>query len=257
MTWVQALIGIAAGFAAGVLSGAFGVGGGIITTPVVHLLLGGSAIEAVATPLPVIFPSAVTGAATYNKERRVNWRAVGWAFIPGGLGAVVGALITAYIDPHMLLLVTSALLAAQGLRIGWGGPFREHPHGQVPGWQYALAGAAAGFVSGVLGLGGGIVFVPILTVILGMPLKTALGTSLAVIAVVVIPGTFVHTFLDHINWPAFIVLVIGVIPGARIGAKLALRANEKSLRRAVGVFMLTLAIGYGSFVIWQLIARPS
>jgi uncharacterized membrane protein YfcA len=144
VTLWQAVIGVIAGFAAGVLSGAFGVGGGIITTPVINLLLGGSAIQAVATPLHVIFPSAVTGAYTYNKEKQVDWRAAGWAFVPGALGAVLGAQTTVFVNPHTLLLVTSILLAVQGIRIGWGGPLKEHPHGhRTPGWEYALAGAAA------------------------------------------------------------------------------------------------------------------
>jgi uncharacterized membrane protein YfcA len=84
-----------------------------------------------------------------------------------------------------------------------------------------------------------------------------LGTSLAVIAVVVLPGTLVHALLGHIYWQAFFVLVIGVIPGARIGAKLALRARERSLRLAVGTFMLLLAIGYGSFEAWHVIKGSS
>lgn len=256
MTVARAIIGIVAGFVAGVLSGAFGVGGGIVTTPVVHLLLGGAPIEAVATPLPVIFPTALAGAWTYRRAGEVSFRAAGWAVAPGMIGAVAGAELTNFpsvFHPHLLLFVTAVLLGAQAIRIGFGGELKERPRGSTPGWQYMIAGGLAGFVSGLLGLGGGIVFVPILTAILGMPLKRALGTSLVVIAAVVIPGTIDHAIHDHINWPAFAVLVVGVIPGAWIGATLALRARDRTLRLAVGTFLLLIAIGYGALELYNLI----
>jgi uncharacterized membrane protein YfcA len=104
----------------------------------------------------------------------------------------------------------------------------------------------AGFVSGLLGVGGGIVMVPAFTAWIGMPLKRALGTSLAIIAVLVIPSTIVHALLGHIDWAIFLVLTLGVIPGARIGARLALGAQERTLRLAVGSFLLVIAVVYGA-----------
>ena len=71
MTPLQAVLGVAVGFASGILSGLFGVGGGIVTTPAVNSLLGGTAIEAVATPLPVIVPSALVGSS--NRSTSGFW----------------------------------------------------------------------------------------------------------------------------------------------------------------------------------------
>jgi uncharacterized membrane protein YfcA len=94
-------------------------------------------------------------------------------------------------------------------------------------------------------VGGGIVMVPAFAVVLGMPLKRALGTSLVVISALVVPGTAVHWALGHIDWAIFLVLTIGVVPGARLGATLALGASERTLRMAVGAFLLVVAILYG------------
>ena len=113
------------------------------------------------------------------------------------------------------------------------------------GWKYAAIGTVAGFVSGLLGVGGGIVMVPAFTLWIGMPLRRALGTSLVVIAALVVPGTIVHWALGNIDWAIFAVLTLGVVPGARLGARVALGVRERTLRRAVGVFLLAVAVLYG------------
>jgi hypothetical protein len=118
--------------------------------------------------------------------------------------------------------------------------------GATPGWTYAAIGLGAGFVSGLLGVGGGIVMVPAFTLLVGMPLKRALGTSLVIIAVLVIPGALTHWALGNIDWWIALSLTIGVVPGARLGARLALGARERVLRTAVGMFLLVVAIAYGA-----------
>ena len=246
MTPLQIIVAIAVGFTAGVLSGMFGVGGGVVTTPAVNTLLGGTAIEAIATPLPVILPTSLVGSYTYAKAGEVSVRAVRWAAGPGIVGAVAGALLTDVVNTHLLLVVTSALIAVTAAQV-----IRNRPPatpwvvGRTPGWKYAVIGLVAGIVSGLLGIGGGIVMVPAFTLWVGMPLRRALGTSLLVIAVLVIPGTIVHAFLGHIDWAIFVSLTIGVVPGARLGAHIALGVRERTLRTAVGAFLLVVALVYG------------
>ena len=253
MTPEQMAVGVIAGFVAGLLSGAFGVGGGIITTPVIAVLMGGTPIQAIATPLPVIFPTAIVGANNYRRAGQISLRAARWAVGPGCVGAVVGAQLTQVVNAHSLLLVTAVLLAYQAVRVIVGGESVERPRGSTPGWQYALAGLLAGLVSGLLGVGGGIVMVPLLTGLLGMPLKRALGTSLLIIAVLVIPGTIVHAWLGNIDWQIAAVLVVGVMPGAWLGSKLALTAKDRSLRLAVGSFLLVVAVAYGYMELARLV----
>jgi uncharacterized membrane protein YfcA len=255
MTPTQVVLGVIVGFVAGIMSGLFGVGGGIITTPAIQFLLGGAPYIAVGTPLPVIFPSALVGAFTYYRGGEVSLRAAGWAAGPGVLGAIAGALLTDLVNPHWLLLVTAVLIGWQAVRVARAKEYRIRPRGTTSGWSYAALGLFTGFVSGLLGVGGGIVFVPIVTTVLGMPLKRALGTSLVVIAAIAIPGTIVHAALGHIDWAIFLALVVGVIPGARLGAVFALGTRERTLRILVGVFLFAVAIAYGAEEVATLVRR--
>ena len=254
MTPGEALLGIAIGLAAGILSGLFGVGGGIITTPAIQELLGGAPYVALGTPLPVIIPTALVGGATYARADEVSWRAIRYAAVPGVLGSIAGAWLTAIVDPHWLLLVTALLIGWQAVRVGFGSGYAVRPRGTTPGWSYAVLGGFTGFISGLLGVGGGVVWVPLVTTVLGMPLKRALGTSLVLIAIVAVPGTIVHTVLGHIDWAIFAVLVLGVVPGARIGASIALGTRERTLRLLVGSFLLVVSVAYGIAEVVRLLA---
>jgi uncharacterized membrane protein YfcA len=79
-----------------------------------------------------------------------------------------------------------------------------------------------------------------------MPLKRALGTSLLTIPALVIPGTIVHAAFGNIDWPLVLFLTVGAVPGARIGATIALGTGERTLRRIVGFGMLAIAILYAA-----------
>jgi hypothetical protein len=128
--------------------------------------------------------------------------------------------------------------------------------GKTPGWKYAAVGLVAGFVSGLLGIGGGVIMVPAFTTFIGMPIKRALGTSLVTISALVVPGTIVHAALGHIDWSIFLVLTVGVVPGARVGAKIALGTKEGNLRVAVGAFLLAISVLYGVRELSSLLRGP-
>jgi uncharacterized membrane protein YfcA len=246
MTPFQAIVGVLVGFVAGVGSGLFGVGGGTVTTPAINVLLGGTAIQAVATPLPVMFPTSLVGAITYGRAGEVSFRAFRWAVAPGMLGAVGGAALTEVVNADLLLVITAVLIGWTGVEVIRGRrPKVAWELGKTPGWKYAVVGLVAGFVSGLLGVGGGIIMVPAFTTFIGMPLKRALGTSLVTISALVVPGTIVHAALGHIDWSIFLVLTAGVIPGARVGAMIALGTKEGTLRVAVGSFLLAISVLYG------------
>jgi hypothetical protein len=247
MTPTEALLTVLVGLAAGVLSGLFGVGGGIAMTPGLTALGGLSPIVAVATPLPVILPTAAVGAFTYHRAGEVDMRAAAWISLTGAAASAVGALLTEAVDARLLLVVTAALLGWQSIEILRGrsrpATAEERP---IHAWMLALVGVVAGLLSGLLGIGGGIVIVPALAGILGVPLKRALGTSLVAVVVLVIPGTIVHAVLGNIDWLAALFLVIGSVPGARLGATIALGTKERTLRLMVGSFLALVAVVYGA-----------
>lgn len=252
MSPTDVVVGALIGLAAGMLSGLFGVGGGSIMTPAIAVLLGVPPLLAVASPLPVIMPTAAVGANNYRRAGRVDWRAAGWAVPPGLFGAVAGAFAADRIDAvgagHALLLTTAAIVAWESFRIIKGRDTTDADDTSMgrPGWQFAAAGLAAGLISGLLGVGGGIVMVPVFTSLLGMPLKKALGTSLCVMIPMVIPGTIVHGLLGNIDWPVAGALVIGVMPGAWLGSRMALAARDRTLHLAVGSFLMVVAILYAA-----------
>jgi hypothetical protein len=247
VTPAEAVLTVLVGLAAGVLSGLFGVGGGIVMTPGLSALRGLPPIVAVATPLPVILPTAAVGAFTYHRAGEVDMRAAAWISITGAAASAVGALLTEAVNARLLLVVTAGLLAWQSIQILRG---RSRPaevdERPLHAWTLALVGVVAGLLSGLLGIGGGTIIVPALAGMLGVPLKRALGTSLVAVVVLVIPGTIVHTVLGNIDWAAVLFLVIGSLPGARLGATIALETKERTLRLMVGSFLAIVAIVYGA-----------
>jgi uncharacterized membrane protein YfcA len=252
----KAILGILTGFVSGTMAGAFGVGGAIISTPAVQVLLGAPAYVAVGTPLPVIFPTTVSGAQAYRRAGQIDWRVVAWAAPPGAAAAAAGAFLTQFINPSGLLLATAVLIGWQAYRVGTGRSTPEIPGHPVRPSGAALAGTGlvAGFASGLLGIGGGVILVPVMAGILGMPLKRTLGTSLVVIAFMVIPGTIVHALLHHINWAIFLWLTLGVIPGAALGSRWTIKAKERTLRIVVSVFLSIVAVLYAALEIHDLVA---
>lgn len=247
MSPADVVIGVGIGLVSGVLAGLFGVGGGIVMTPGVQILLGAPAIVALATPLPAIFPTAVAGAVTYARRGEIDTRAAAWLAGPGLAGAVLGAWLTEWIDTALLLLATAILLGWQAVRIlrAPTAP-RDESNAEPTSTMFAAVGVLAGFVSGLLGIGGGLVMVPALAGWLGMPLKRTLGTSLLAIAALVVPGTIVHAALGHIDVGIFLVLTAGAVPGARLGAGVALGVRERTLRLSVGGFLLAVALVYAA-----------
>jgi uncharacterized membrane protein YfcA len=256
VTAADAVWGVAIGVIAGILSGMFGVGGGIVMTPAIDAAVSVTPIQAIATPLPVIFPTSITGAYTYARAGEVDRHAAIWMSSLGLVGAMVGAYATEWVDPTLLLFVTAALLGWQSVGI-IRGPRRRTggADGSVvtgPG-AYAAIGGAAGVMSGLLGIGGGLVMVPLLSGWCRMPLKRALGTSLLTIPALVIPGTIVHAALGNIDWGLALFLTIGAVPGARLGATIALGTGERTLRRIVGAGMLAIAVLYAAQQLVELI----
>lgn len=229
----------------------FGVGGGIVMTPAIQLLLSAPPIVALATPLPVIFPTALMGSMTYRRAGQVDGRAAAWMIGPGIVGAVGGAALTRVIDTDLLLVATAALMGYQAASVLRGGGGRAGQGMKTPSHlarpvNFATIGFLAGCISGLLGIGGGLIMVPLLAGWLGMPLKTALGTSLLAMVALVIPGTLVHSWLGHIDWAIFLVVVAGSVPGAFVGARIALGTKERTLRMVVGTFLLVVALAYGA-----------
>jgi uncharacterized membrane protein YfcA len=240
-TVVAALIGLASGVA----SGSLGIGGALLSTPGIRWAFHVSPLIAIGTTLPVIIPTGLTGAYTYVREELVDVRTAVIAATAGSVFAVVGAFTTNYVNGEALLIATAVLILILSIRMLPRKASGE-AHRLAASVSVLLAiGAVSGFVSGLLGVGGGVILVPVLTVLLRFPVKRALGTSLAVVAAQAIPGSITHALLGHIDWAIAAGLFIGVVPGARIGSRLAVATADDRLRVIVAIAMAILAIAFG------------
>lgn len=259
--WLKAAV---VGLASGVLSGMFGIGGGLVTTPAVRLLLGGSAIAAVASTLPVIIPTALTGAYSYTRSRLADPRAGVTIGAAGAVFAVLGAYLTRFIGGRALLLVTAVLIAymavdmtllalrppaeaSAGDALAAGESARAQRGGAVARFApsaaaFAALGVVAGLYSGMLGLGGGFVIVPTLTRWFGFPPKRAIGTSLVAIAILSVPATVTHALLGNIDWRIAIALSLTTIPGALVGARITRVASDRFVQLGFAALLVVAAV---------------
>jgi len=243
------------GLLTGLLSALFGVGGAIVSNPGVRAL-GAAPLVAVGTTLPSILPGAISGSIRYQRERLIDWRVVAWASAAGLAAVVAGSLLSHAVpgNGHLLLLTIAVLLAFTAWRTAFTGPSEDEERGNPGpateqahvrgGWRPAAVGLAAGLLSGLLGIGGGVVMVPAFTELLHLPLKSAIATSLVCVGVFGLPATVTHAILGDVDWRLAALLTVGVVPGARIGAGLTVRTGERRLRLLVGAFLALVAVVY-------------
>lgn len=263
-----------AGMLTGVLSGMFGVGGAIVSTPAIRAL-GAGPIDAVGSTLPSILPASISGALRYRKEELLNVRVMLWTALSGVAASVGGALLVDEVpgDGHALQIFTAGLVAFSAFKLSRpprraeapdelaiegatdAGPGAEIVPDEDEGeplpvrderWRLVVTGVGAGGLSGLLGVGGGILMVPAFTGWVRLPLKEALGTSLACVGVLAIPGTITHALLGHIDWLYALPLAVGVVPGARLGSFLAIRSSDRLLRKLVGIVLGAIAVVYAT-----------
>lgn len=251
------------GFFTGILSGIFGIGGALLSTPAIRLVLHVKPLIAVGTTLPVIIPTATTAGIVYFRNGYVEKRAIMPTATAGILGAILGSLATAVISGNYLLIITALLIFAVGIQFIYRqrtldtGKRDNTPASILPlkeggtkggghlTAKYVLTGLLVGFIGGLLGIGGGIILIPLFVFVLRIPLKKAFGTSLIIIAIMAVPGSVIHYLLGHIDVYLALLLAVGVIPGSYLGARITYLAKAKSLALAFGLIVILIAVWLG------------
>ncbi|MCB1271375.1 MAG: sulfite exporter TauE/SafE family protein [Microthrixaceae bacterium] len=253
-TWQVAVGALLAGFASGVLAALLGIGGAVVTTPVVRLL-GGTPIEAVGSTVPAIIPGAISGAWRYAREGLVHWRIAGVLGVSGAAMAVVGALVSDAVEGRVLMVLTAVVMLWAGGSVVWrlrvpgrtgagvADDADEVP--EAPDALVAALGAGAGFIAGLLGVGGGIVIVPVLSGPLRLPMRSAVASSLVAVATFQVPALVTHIWLGHVDWMIAVPLALGVVPGAQVGARLTIAASDRTVRALFGMLVVVMAVIYG------------
>lgn len=279
---LRILLTLLAGVVTGVLSGMFGIGGAVVSNPSIRAL-GASPLESVGSTLPSIIPSAISGSLRYRREGLLHARVVAWTGPVGALASIGGALLSAAVpgDGHALTMSVAVLMGYTAVRTARRAPAAlPAPESDVemaavaepaaaagavppPGlaeaeqredaWRLVVIGLAAGVFSGLLGIGGGLLMVPAFSGWLRIPLKETIATSLACVAVIAVPGMVTHALQGHIDWSFALPLAIGVIPGARVGAHLAIVMPERTLRLAVAAVLAVVGTIYATVELLALV----
>jgi hypothetical protein len=246
------LVCVLIGAFTGVLSALFGVGGAVVSTPALRLL-GASATTAIGTPLIGVLPSAITGTIRYSRNNLIELRVVA---VCGGCGAamaVAGALVSHALpgDGHVVMLLTAFVLLYTAAAVARGPKKHVDVDGNAvapPDMKIANAayiGVGAGFMSGLLGVGGGFLMVPAFVRFLHMPMRRAIATSLGCVGLFAIPGIITHALVGNIDWRLGLALAVGVVPGAYLGSKIVIGAAENRLRVAMALFLVVVALVFG------------
>jgi uncharacterized membrane protein YfcA len=232
---------LALGLAAGVMSGLFGVGGGVVLVPGLVLLLGLAQHTAHATSLAAIIVTAPAAAAGFVGEGAASWGAAGAIAIGAILGAYGGAALMHRISPARLRQAFAVLMLLAAARLvvsvpaigGEGAP--ELSARVLAG--LAVLGLAAGALSALMGVGGGVIMVPAMVLLLGFGQHVAEGTSLLVIVPTALVGAARHAKRGYTRWRLGLLVGAGGVLGGLLGAQIALALSAVWLQRLFAVLL--------------------
>jgi uncharacterized membrane protein YfcA len=214
-----ALIGVVAGF----FSGMFGVGGGIILVPLMVGLLGFPQRLASGTSLAAILPTSIAGLIGYTLTGNVDWIAGASLAVGAVAGSLVGTWLMHIIPQRALRWVFIVFLVAVAVRMFFLVPDRSAELEYTPAIIAALLGVglAVGILSGLLGIGGGVVVVPALMIFFGLGDLMAKGASLLMMIPTAITGTIANQRRSNVDLKAAGVIGLLAVPASFGGVAVA------------------------------------
>jgi uncharacterized membrane protein YfcA len=230
----------------GIALGTVGAGGSILAVPALVYLGGLAPHDATVVSLLVVGASALTGAVVHAAGGRVDRRIVVPIIAGGFVGTAIGAAINQRLDGRVLLGLLAVAMLVAAARM-WKGQVRSEGHAPHRAWPtLAAVGVALGIVTGLLGIGGGFLVVPLLVLVVGVPMRDAVGTSLVLIAASafsalaaqLLLGTDVST--DEWTMGAVVAAfgAAGVVGGTRIAARL----RVATLQRVFAIGLVPVAL---------------
>ncbi len=242
MTRAKWTLMVVLGMATGFMSGLFGIGGGILMVPGLMFLAKFDSRRAHATSLAAMLPMAVSGLATYVVNDTVDWPVVGWLSLGSVFGAFVGTSLLTRLSRRALAIAFSVPLVIAAIRL----LFEISGDGRseltvITAALITLIGLVVASVATLLGIGGGIMLVPILTVGLGIPSVISKGTALAVILPTSSVGTIRNRTNALVDFRAAVTLGLTGVVMAPVGATVSnsITAQTSNSLFAVLVFIVT------------------
>lgn len=227
----------------GVMLGALGSGGAILSLPVLVYAAGLPVLQAVAVSQVVIGIASAMGTALHARKGNVEWREV-LLFAGTGIPATkLGALLASRLPPRTLMLIFAAIVLASGLRL-----FLTAD--ALPGrrrWLVALImGVVVGVLTGMLGVGGGFLLAPAMIAFAGLSARKAMASTLPVIALNSLTGAATHiSEWWPVAWLAGSFL-LATLMGAFLGIRLAREMSEKRLKQALASMLIVIGFWVGA-----------
>jgi len=257
---------VLAGTAAGTLGAMVGLGGGIILVPVLSLFLGVSIHHAVAASLVAVVATSSVAAIGYTRDEIANLRLGMTLEMSTTLGAIGGGLLASHLRRETLSAVFAAFLLINAIYLLFkqtrkesavpsaadAGALGGRYHDPALDREVAYAvqrlpfgmgiAAVAGAVSGMLGIGGGPIKVPMMTTAMGMPMKAAAATSNFMIGVTACASAALYYNRGMVSPAVAVPVALGVAAGAYMGARLAKRVHGARLSQILAVVLALLAV---------------
>jgi uncharacterized protein len=266
MTLLSALLMIGIGFLIGTFGTLIGAGGGFILMPLLLLMFPDMPPDVLTSiSLCVVFLNASSGTVAYARMKRIDYRSAIVFAIATLPGSIIGALATGYISRHVFNIVLGCLLVVLAifliLKPQQGGYASRFNKGKLVTrdltdangeryqfsfniWNGILISFGVGFLSSLLGIGGGIIHVPALASMLNFPIHVATATSHAILAVMALSSTIVHMIQGSFweGWQTAVCIGGGVIVGAQLGAGLSHRVKPKGIIIALAGALLIVGV---------------
>ncbi len=257
---------VAVGLAAGLLGGWIGTGGCSVMLPVLHFWLGFPAPIAVGTTLFAVIFTAISGGYGHFKQKNLDKRVALWMGGAGILGVIIGSWLFTFLSSKSALLgfIIGIVFLWPSFRMIWegivgyknsksspGAPVSPPQDQSIKGQpeQLSIFGGIVGVLTGIVGLGGGYALVPGLIYLFGAPVYITMGTSLAIMVPMAIVGGAIKLAQGYVFIAAALLLAIGTIIGAQIGAATIKKFKPYTLKLIFGIYFLYVAIKFiGNFV---------
>ncbi len=248
------------GFLIAIVAAMTGVGGGVFTVPLLTLVYAFVPAHAIGTSLMVIVFTAIGASVGYARQRRIFYKAgliLAVATVPG---SIVGAYLTSVLSGPVLGLVFGVFLIVVAFRMGSVGiSFRKKSQAntgdtKVVGSESDLflvrrrlvlgVGLSffGGLASGLLGIGGGVLLVPIMAFIMLIPMHVVVATSMFTMILTSISGVVQHYSLGNIDFTYALSLAVGAIVGGQVGAWLCKKVSSQNLRRIFAVVLIVVSV---------------
>ena len=233
------------GFGSGIIGSLIGVGGGIIMTPVLTYM-GFSPAVIASSSLIAIFATSISSTLTYIRKKYINyWLGLKLA-LPAIPGSIIGGFFSNFISLEHFKIYFAILLTSVGLYIFFKNKIIKKTLDRTPKplfYLILISGTfGAGVISSLFGIGGGIIFVPILVIIYKLKMINASPTAQFTLLISTITGLLTHIILEHPDYSYGITLALGAFFGAQLGSRSIHLINENILNKILSFSLITVAI---------------